>query len=76
MKATSTILIAAVLALQVNVLFVGNETSSAPVANATATITLTSLAPATPKEADFKDAATMNDLAYLAPVTPTEADFE
>jgi len=77
MKATTTIIIAAALALQMNVLFAGIEkTSSAPVANATGTITLTSLAPITPKEATFEDAVTMNDYAYLAPTTPTEAQFE
>jgi hypothetical protein len=53
MKAT-TIIIAAALALQVNVLFAGNDINSTSVANANNTITLTSLAPTVPAEADFK----------------------
>jgi hypothetical protein len=77
MKATATIVIAAVLALQVNVLFAGIEkTLSSPVANASATITLTSLAPTVPVEATFEDAINMTDFASLSPTTPTEAQLE
>jgi hypothetical protein len=76
MKATTTILIVAVLALQVNVLFAGNDLNSTPVANANNTITLTSLAPIVLAEATFEDAIDITDFAYLAPATPREAQFE
>ena len=75
MKAT-TIIIAAALALQVNVLFAGNDINSTPVANANVTIALTSLAPTVPVEATFEDVVVLNDFAYLALTTPTEAPFE
>ena len=71
-----TIIIAAALALQVNVLFAGNDINSTSVSNANNTITLTTLAPTTPAEADFEDAVYMTDFASLAPSTPTEAQFE
>ena len=71
-----TIIIAAALALQVNVLFAGNDINSTSVSNANNTITLTTLAPTTPAEADFEDAVYMTDFASLSPVTPTEASFE
>ena len=51
---TTTIIIATLLALQVNVLFAGNDINSTSVANANNTITLTSLAPTVPAEADFE----------------------
>jgi len=76
MKAITTIIFSAALALQINVLFAGNDITSVPVANPTATITLNSLAPILPVEATFEDAVVMNDLAYLASNTPTEAQFE
>jgi len=76
MKAISTIIIAAVLTLSVNVLFASNDNVSAPVANANTTIAMTSLAPAVPAEADFEDAVEMIDFSVLAPVTPVEAQFE
>jgi len=75
MKAT-TIIIAAALTLSVNVLFANNDLPSAPVANANNTMSLTSLAPAVPAEADFEDAVAMVDFSVLAPVTPVEAQFE
>ena len=75
MKAT-TIIIATVLTLSVNVLFASNDNASAPVANATTTKTLTSLAPTVPAEATFEDAIAMTDFVYLAPTTPSEAQFE
>ena len=75
MKAT-TIIIAAALTLQMNILFAANEISSAPVANANTTITLNSLAPSIPMEADFEDASAMIDFANLAPSTPSEAAFD
>ena len=75
MKAT-IIIIAAALTLSVNVLFANNDLPSAPVANANNTMSLTSLAPAVPAEADFEDAVAMVDFSVLAPVTPVEAQFE
>ena len=75
MKAT-TIIIAAALTLSVNVLFASNDNTSAPVANANTAITLTSLAPTVPAEADFEDTVAMMDFSVLAPVTPAEAQFE
>jgi hypothetical protein len=75
MKAT-TIIIAAALALQVNVLLAGNDINSTSVANANNTITLTSLAPTIPVEATFEDAVTTIDFASLAPTTPAEAQVE
>ena len=75
MKAT-TIIIAAALALSVNILFANNDLPSAPVANANTTISLTSLAPAVPTEADFEDAVAMVDFSVLAPVTPSTADVD
>jgi hypothetical protein len=75
MKAT-TIIIAAALTLQVNILFAGNEVNSTPLANTYSAITLTLLAPTTPAEATFEDLVEMTDFASLAPVTPAEAQFE
>jgi len=75
MKATTlTFIIATVLALQVNLLFAGNESISAPAANESAAM---SLAPSTPNEATFDDMSTERSApADLAPVTPAMADFE
>jgi hypothetical protein len=75
MKTTITIL-AAVLTLSASVLFAGNETSSAPVSNDNATITMAVLAPVAPAEATFEDFTTVNEIAALVPVTPSEATFE
>ncbi len=76
MKAT-TIIIAAVLALQVNVLFAGSKSSNEPpVTKENTSISLISLTPITPVEATFEDNAILTDFAILAPVTPTEAMFE
>ena len=76
MKAT-TIIIAAVLALQVNVLFAGSKSSyESPVTNENSSGSLISLAPITPAEATFDDNVTLVDYTILAPVTPTEATLE
>ncbi|MEI6889650.1 MAG: hypothetical protein ACOYM0_05130 [Bacteroidales bacterium] len=75
MKAT-TIIIAAVLTLTANVLFASNDNISVPVANAATTVSMTSLAPTVPCEADFDDASLTVDVAYLAPSNPTEASFD
>jgi hypothetical protein len=72
MKAT-TIILAVVLTLSMNVLFAGND--GAAVNNETNSFQ-TSLAPSTPTEATFEE---MNDAIsttfILAPSTPIEADF-
>ncbi|MEI7526777.1 MAG: hypothetical protein WCJ95_20680 [Mariniphaga sp.] len=75
MKTTITFL-AAVLTLSANVLFAGNETSSAPVSNDNATFTMAILAPVVPAEATFEDFTSVNEIATLAPFTPSEATFE
>ena len=77
MKVT-TVIMTAVLALQMNVLFAGNRNSyDAPVTTKNSSNSLASLAPATPMEADF-NYADINldfDIKALAPTTPAEADF-
>ena len=75
MKTTITIL-AVVLTLSASLLFAGNETSSSPVSNDNATITMAVLAPVAPIEATFEDFTTVNEIAALVPVTPSEATFE
>ncbi|MEI6172464.1 MAG: hypothetical protein WCR01_01835 [Bacteroidota bacterium] len=75
MKAKSIIL-AAVLALQINVLLADNNNSSAPVTNETYSVNAMNLAPATPLEATFEEPVMLNDFADLAPVLPMEASFE
>ncbi len=78
MKTTTlTIIIAAVLALNVNLLFGGTEKISAPAANESVSMELLSLAPTTPTEATFEDMPPeINTIIDLAPITPTVADFE
>lgn len=75
MKST-TIIIAAALTLSVNVLFAGNDNTSATEASPATSITLASFAPNFPVEADFNDAEMIYDAAYLAPGNPTEASFD
>jgi hypothetical protein len=78
MKAT-TIIIAAVLSLQVSFLLAdNNETASA--ANMESSFgTISTLAPVTPIEATFEETTISKaftfDVTILAPVTPAEADF-
>lgn len=68
---------AALLALQMNVLFAGNRNSyDTPVTKENFSNLIISLAPATPVEANFEDDATLTDYAVLAPIMPTEATFE
>jgi hypothetical protein len=78
MKAT-TIIIAAVLSLQVSFLSAGNNDLNPNVNNETSLYNIEMLAPVTPAEATFEDAtetvALNFDLSLLAPVTPMEADF-
>ena len=72
---TTTIILAAALALQVNVLLAGNSASS-PVTTESSVITMNALAPTTPMEATFDEI--MPPLYYpgLTPLVPAEADFE
>ena len=78
MKAT-TIIIAAVLFLQVSVLFAENNEASPAVFNVPVSFNMNALAPVTPTEATFEDATESNAFTFnfsdLAPVTPVEADF-
>jgi len=67
MKAT-TIILAAVLTLSMNVLFASND---GVVVNNSSVVTLV---PSTPSEATFEEMAEAN-VSILAPVTPNEADF-
>jgi hypothetical protein len=72
MKAT-TILLAAVLTLSINVLFAGNDEAS--VVSETNSFHA-SLAPVTPAEAIFEESNEALATAFmLAPVSPVEADF-
>jgi hypothetical protein len=71
MKAT-TILIAAVLSLQVSILIAGNVLTPGSEANSSCCIILV---PITPAEATFEGDAPLMDVAALAPSTPSEADF-
>lgn len=78
MKAT-TIIITAVLSLQISVLFAGNHEISPIVNNETVSYDMRTLVPVTPDEATFEDVNLLSDFTFdfltLAPVTPTEADF-
>ena len=74
MKAT-TIILATVLTFTANILFAGNDNTSATVLNTNNTVTLTALAPEVPAEADFNDAFLL-DYTNLSPVSPAEAQFE
>ena len=61
MKTISRIIIASVLALQMNVLVAGNECTSTPTTNESANTALISVAPTTPMEATFENDT--NDIA-------------
>jgi hypothetical protein len=76
MKAKSVI-IAAVLFLQVSILFAENDEVRPATSNTPATMTLTALAPVTPAEANFEEISYLvsDVVASLAPVVPAEADF-
>ena len=78
MKAT-TIIIAAVLSLQISVLFAGNEETHLIPNNEAVSFNLNTLAPITPVEATFEESTETNaftfDFSILAPATPEEADF-
>jgi hypothetical protein len=78
MKATS-IIIAAVLSLQVSFLSAGNIATSPTLYNEAVSVNMNLLAPVAPVEATFEDATEANafffDFSVLAPATPDEADF-
>jgi hypothetical protein len=78
MKAT-TIIIAAVLSLQVSFLFADNNEVVSTAKNESSFGTISTLAPVTPGEATFEETTFTNAFAYnvtnLAPVSPVEADF-
>ena len=79
MKATMLIF-AAVLSLQVSILFAENNESGSSVNSEAVSFHIDALAPVTPVEADFEESfGTVDihyfDLSVLAPVTPEEADF-
>ena len=76
MKAT-TYIIAAVLSLQVSLLFADNSEMKRGINYESSSPVLNNLAPTTPAEAGFSDVVpeTGSNLSNLAPVTPAEADF-
>jgi hypothetical protein len=78
MKANS-IIIAAVLFLQVSFLFAGNNETTSSANNESSFGTIFNLAPVTPGEANFEETTFSNAFTFnatnLAPVTPIEADF-
>ena len=74
-----TIILAAVLSLQVNFLFAHNDETTLTTNNNAVSLNINNLAPVTPVEATFEDATETSvfiyDFSVLAPVTPVEADF-
>ena len=74
---SATIIIAAVLTLQVSTILASNNRSGNITNNETVNSTFLTLAPTTPTEADFSDIVPEADFnyAHLAPVTPSVADF-
>jgi hypothetical protein len=78
MKAT-TFIIAAVLSLQVSLLFADNNETRSTVSGETFFCTTCLLAPVTPTEATFEETSLSNAFTYdyttMAPVAPVEADF-
>ncbi len=72
---TSTLIIAAVLSLQVSTLFAGSDCPITRSNNDPATYCI-SLEPSTPAEATFGDEYNLSDSRWLAPSTPAEATFE
>jgi hypothetical protein len=72
MKAT-TIILTAIFALSMNVLFASNDGAAV---NSETNAFQNALAPSTPAEATFEDANEATAIAFnLAPVSPIEADF-
>ena len=75
MKATS-LLIAAVLSLQISNLFAHNDFPPVLLNNEANASYCIALDPTTPSEATFEDAVTETDFSGLMPVTPLEASFD
>jgi hypothetical protein len=76
MKALSTIIIAAVLTLNMNFVFAGNESPATPAVMENSVISLKSVAPVTPLDATFDEVSPEVNVLNLAPYTPGEACFE
>jgi hypothetical protein len=74
MKAT-IVITAAVLSLQVSVLFAGNIMSPVTTNSNAFESKCISLMPLVPAEATFEDEAALTDFSMFAPVAPKEADF-
>ena len=76
---TTTILLAAVLSIQISVLFAGNKETTPTENTESASLNINQLAPVTPEEATFEEGmetvASAFDFSILAPVTPEEAGF-
>jgi len=74
---TTTVTLAAILTLSINVLFAENNTSTFPVPASREMLNVNTLIPVTPAVADFNDAiAPEVNNNELIPFTPGEADFE
>ena len=74
---TTTVILAAILTLSINLIFAENNTSKFPEPIPGATLHVNQLIPVTPAEADFNDAiAPEINNNELIPFTPGEADFE
>jgi len=71
-------LLAAILVLQVNLLFAGNEIlTSVPNVKESASVSIFNLTPAIPSVATFEEMPVELETALsLAPLTPAVADFE
>ena len=74
---TTTIIIAAVLSLNVNLLMADNTGRTNLINNEYSNLSVNILEPTTPEEADFSDIVPepIVSLPILTPVTPAEADF-
>jgi len=76
---TTTILLAAVLSIQISVLFAGNKETTPTENTESASLNINQLAPVTPEEATFEEGMETVFPAFgfsrLAPVTPEEAGF-
>ena len=76
---TTAILIAAVLSIQISVLFAGNKETTPTENTESASLNINQLAPVTPEEASFEEVmetvVSVFDFSRLAPVTPEEAGF-
>ena len=77
MKATLTIIVSVVLALNMNLLFAGTKSTSVPVTNESGSMIRISISSTSLVGTPFNDASMeMKSLIDLAPTTPAVADFE